>query len=247
LETEKSTKIENLEKFKENLQTNLDASLRKQDLLEIRLEEATMDVTILRERNVALEKKVVDLQTVPFHVHSQQTLQQVADNYGVDGDFAVGSGGRGAGIESSRLAQHAYDHMRKRSISAVLDTDAGAGGNTSNAAEMQGLKDKVEELTHMLRERTSQLKILMDSLEVLQSSGSHSSPSHPSIEHSSSSAGASLDNEADNLNARFMGRGLSVNTETSWTTQSLVKRYTVTLQIQTICTALISCLCFQSC
>jgi hypothetical protein len=29
------------------------------------------------------------------------------------------------------------------------------------------------------------------------------------------------------LNARFMGRGLSVNTETSWTTQSLVKRFVV--------------------
>jgi hypothetical protein len=174
-----------------------------------------MDLSIVRENNMTLEKKIVELQYIPFHVQKQAAMEALASHYRIDSS---------ASSPVPLSTQVAFDGIRKRRIAEAMSS-AGEDSSALNASEIQTLKEKLEETNCTLRERTGQLKILMDSLEVLQFAGTIGLSAASNNMTESSGGSNLLDTEnLEYLRTSVGVKAKTVSSEASWTTQSLVKR-----------------------
>ena len=164
-----SARMEEREKIEASTGFELTSSLRRQDLLQIGLDEANSELSFLKQRNLELEKNVVDLQIISY-----------SSKIHLDGG---------------------------KFSSSVIDQAVDTGENGESDIAGNVFSEELEATKLTLRERTTQLKTLMDTLEALQSVGS-------------SALGDNSIGDHDRGRTRTSG---GINS--TWGIQALVKRF----------------------
>ena len=126
-------------------------SLRKQDLLQTLLDESRSEVKKLQQRTLELEKSLSD-------VHASHMLDGYNKPYGAD--------------------EHRHSQQHKGQDSLYFEDAPMLGNHTSDMSNYSGMeinyeenKKELESTKILLRERTTQLKVIMETLDSLQIAG----------------------------------------------------------------------------
>lgn len=172
-----SARLEDRDHYEDSYRIDAESSSQKQELMQISIDEAKIEISNLRQQNMVLEKTICDLQV--DSILGVATPNNTGNNvYPTESDLNL-----------------------NESLGDTTFIDAGE------------VREELEKSKLLLRERTTQLKILMQTLDALHAAG---------VKEKENVENMFSDNLMDGL--AMVANSPLPNVEGSWGIQALVKR-----------------------